>query len=1028
MPDSIFGYIFKHSMRQQVIALVGTLLYLPILYLSFEVPKIIVNDALDADPQGFPREVLGATFEHLPYLFLLCGVLLGLVVLAGGLRYVLSVYKGVLGEVMLRRLRYDLYTQILRFPFPHLKKVQGGEIVTMTTAEVEPLGRYMGVAVANPALQGGTLITALVFLFAQDWLLGLAAVALFPVQGFIVPKFQQKMNALSRQRIANLRQFAGHVGESIEGLREIHAHDTSAFELTRTAHRLGILFRIRRELYKVGNGIIFLNSFFTQLTPFFFYVIGGWLVISGDLTLGALVAVIAAYREAAAPWNELLENYQALEDNKVKYAALVENFQPDGLKDLPDCDRREVPAPCPRFGGTLTLDGIGLKDGDEMLLEGVSLAASMPCRIAVLGPAGSGKAELAEIMAGLRRPTSGRVACDGYTWNDLSPVDTGRALGYVDQDSHIFSGSWRDNLLYGLKHRPTREPDYDALMRSERRIWEREARLAGNTANDLDADWIDYTGTGISDEAMLTAELLEAIRTVGLEDDLFDIGLNRAIDPAKDADTAECILKARRLLAQRLADSDLSDAVMPFAADAFNTNATLAENFLFGRPTDQTLSVYHLGDSTYVIEVLRRHGLLDKLIEIGHLTAKTVVELFRDLDPGDERLQRFSLIDKDYMPVYESLLRRVPHANSGKISDHDRTLLLSLAFTLAPAHQRLGLIDEDLQTRLVAARIDFNANLPAALKPGLDPFAADRVNAGVTVRCNVLYGRIARARAQHRNDVNDIVAQAITEVGLRETVLELGLGADVGTGGGRLTAGQRQRLAFARVLVKKPQVLIINEALGAIDPAEQDQIRRQAMAKAPDTTLVWFDRERDLGDDFDQVLVLRGGRVVEQRQAGIPTDDEAGEAGDTLADEMAILDGIPLLEGVSPSTLKLLAFTAERREFDSGETLFCEGEDGESAYIVLEGGAEASLGRGPSRVVLGQIPSGTVVGEVSLLSDVGRTATVTATSPLKALHLSRNLFLDIVGKDPALALSVLKAVSGRLAATTAQLEAQREPA
>ena len=151
MPNSIFAYIFKYSMRQQVTVFAGTLVYLPLLYLSFELPKIFVNDALDADPKSFPRDIFGYTLDQLPYLYWLCGALLALVMVTGGLKYVLSVYKGVLGEIMLRRLRHDLYTRILQFPVSHLKKVQGGEIVTMATAEAEPLGRFMGVAAANPA-------------------------------------------------------------------------------------------------------------------------------------------------------------------------------------------------------------------------------------------------------------------------------------------------------------------------------------------------------------------------------------------------------------------------------------------------------------------------------------------------------------------------------------------------------------------------------------------------------------------------------------------------------------------------------------------------------------------------------------------------------------------------------------------------------------------------------------------------------------------------------------------------------------
>ncbi len=60
---------------------------------------------------------------------------------------------------MLRRLRYQLYEHVLRFPLPHFRKVSQGELVQMINAETEALGGFVGDALAVPAFQGGTLLT-----------------------------------------------------------------------------------------------------------------------------------------------------------------------------------------------------------------------------------------------------------------------------------------------------------------------------------------------------------------------------------------------------------------------------------------------------------------------------------------------------------------------------------------------------------------------------------------------------------------------------------------------------------------------------------------------------------------------------------------------------------------------------------------------------------------------------------------------------------------------------------------------------
>jgi len=86
-----------------LLLVVGTLIYLPMLYLFFELPKIIINDALKPDAGSFPREILGTSFDQIGFLLLLCAALLVLMLITAGTRYYLSVHKGVLSEVMLRR-------------------------------------------------------------------------------------------------------------------------------------------------------------------------------------------------------------------------------------------------------------------------------------------------------------------------------------------------------------------------------------------------------------------------------------------------------------------------------------------------------------------------------------------------------------------------------------------------------------------------------------------------------------------------------------------------------------------------------------------------------------------------------------------------------------------------------------------------------------------------------------------------------------------------------------------------------------
>ena len=147
-----------------------------------------------------------------------------------------------LGERMLRRFRYTLYARILRFPLPHFKNLSAGEIIPMVTAETEPLGGFIGDSIALPAMQGGLLITYLSFIFVQDFWLGLASIALYPPQIYLIPRLQHKVNMLSKERVQTVRKLSDRIGESVTGIADIHANDTGHFERADISQRLGIVF------------------------------------------------------------------------------------------------------------------------------------------------------------------------------------------------------------------------------------------------------------------------------------------------------------------------------------------------------------------------------------------------------------------------------------------------------------------------------------------------------------------------------------------------------------------------------------------------------------------------------------------------------------------------------------------------------------------------------------------------------------------------------------------------------------------
>ena len=124
----------------------------------------------------------------------------------------------------------------------------------------------------------------------------------------------------------------------------------------------------------------------------------------------------------------------------------------------------------------------------------------------------------------------------------------------------------------------------------------------------------------------------------------------------------------------------------------------------------------------------------------------------------------------------------------------------------------------------------------------------------------------------------------LKELGLRDSVIEVGLEYNVGVGGKRLTASQRQKLGIARALIKRPQMMIVNEAVASFDGRTQDRIRDNVLESCRDGArgVIWIANRPAQAEPFENIVVMQGGRVVAH---GSPS--ELAAKGGVYADLMA---------------------------------------------------------------------------------------------------------------------------------------------
>ena len=145
----------------------------------------------------------------------------------------------------------------------------------------------------------------------------------------------------------------------------------------------------------------------------------------------------------------------------------------------------------------------------------------------------------------------------------------------------------------------------------------------------------------------------------------------------------------------------------------------------------------------------------------------------------------------------------------------------------------------------------------------------------------------------------------------------------------------------------------------------------------------------------------------------------------SLIQDVEDLRNIPRFAKVDPTKLKLLAFTSERLQYASGDELFHQGDDGDAAYVILEGQADILVDTPKGAVKVARLGENDIIGEIAILCDMPRTATVVAHSDLETLRVSKEGFFHLVTQFPQVGIEVMGALATKLYRTTQALTAAR---
>jgi putative ABC transport system ATP-binding protein len=884
MEKSLFRYIWTHSKRDQMIVCAVVLASLPFYFMSLDLPRQIVNQAIQGEAfrdgnttapflalkYDWPAWLGGGTLElfegfQVSRLGLLMGlsfVFLFFVIVNGAFKYWINVSKGILGERMLRRMRFDLFSMVLRFTPEALRTVKSSETATIVKDEVEPIGGFIGDAFITPVFLGTQAITALVFIMVQNAWLGLIALAVIAVQFTIIPRLRRQLLRLGKQRQLASRQLAGRIAEVLDGIEVVHVHNAYNWERAEIGHRLFNLFFIRLEIYNRKFFVKALNNFLAQLTPFFFYAIGGYFALRGTLDIGQLVAVIAAYRELPPPLKELIDWDQLRLDVQVKYDQVTQHFAEERLGPLLE-DREAAAEDQPLIGPFIGEEIQVAGPHGDMIIEGGAFEVELPASVALISNGGAAAGILARILARRSLEFSGRIRIGERDLTQIPISVVGRRIAYAGVDPILFPGSIRDNLVYGLRSRPLgklkeEKPEMD------RRI--AEALRTGNPIESIADQWVDYERLGVKDENDLDRVLLDLMDRIGMGDTIYLFGLAGRIDPERHMALAERLVEARHRLRETFQSNGMSDLVEPFDPGRYNSQATIAENLLFGVPVSDAFRGRSLAENAQFRSAMDKAALTDELVRMGLQIAETMTEIFEGLPPGHSLFEQFSFIGAEELPEFEAILRRHSRGE-GSLKREDRTRLLSLPLAYIEARHRLGLLDDAMMSRIVEARGLVHEVLEEAGSEGVEFYDPEKICAAAPLRDNLLFGRVSYQVANARVRVAEAVATVVRELELKEEVEKIGLDYQVGTAGRLLSPQERASVNLVRCLVKRPDILVVDGALAPFDEGRSQQLVQLLLELFDQQSLFMVLPNDRQADAFDVQMRFRDGQIITNKTA-----------------------------------------------------------------------------------------------------------------------------------------------------------------
>lgn len=389
--------------------------------------------------------------------------LVALYVVSAMLTYIVNYWGHMLGINIETDMRSKLFAHIQKLSFRFFDNTKTGHLIGRLTNDMNMIGEMAHHGPEDLFIAVMTLAGSFALMLSINWQLALLTFVIVPAILWVVVHFNQKMTKAIHQLFRDIGDFNARIEDSVGGIRVVKAFSNEAHEEAQFAVNNGRFRLTKLASYKLiaRNGSI--SYVMMRFVTVFVMVCGTWFVIQGRLSYGEFVGFLLLTNVFFRPIekiNAIVESYPQGFAGFKRYTELLDT-DPD-VEDAPDAVEMKP------FEREIRFQGVSFGyEGEKRVLDRVNLSIRKGETVAFVGPSGAGKTTLCSLLPRFYEVESGTILVDGVDIRQVTQESLRSQIGIVQQDVFLFSGTIRDNILYGK------------LGASEDEVWEaaRRARL-----------------------------------------------------------------------------------------------------------------------------------------------------------------------------------------------------------------------------------------------------------------------------------------------------------------------------------------------------------------------------------------------------------------------------------------------------------------------------------------------------------------------------------------------------------------------